>query len=253
MLMAMSVKGYRDNKYELILADIEGVQKRLEKSQKVAKSSGEKRLKEEAEILQRLLNHLSDAKPARTFAATIEEREIVDSFHLLTTSPIIYAANVSESDMNNDLSKNSFVNSVNQIAEEENAEVVVISAKIEDEISQLDDEEKVEFLKELGFSESGLDRLIKAGYKLLGLFSYLTAGKPEVRAWTIKEGTKAPQAAGKIHSDFEKGFIKAEVVSYDDLVKYGSINGVKESGKLRLEGKEYIMREGDVVHFKFNI
>jgi len=238
---------------ELILADIESVQKRLEKAQKVAKASGDKKAKEEFEILQKLLNHLSNEKPARSFINTDEEKEIVDSFHLLTSNPIVYAANVAESDLTTDMSKNKYVNIVREIASLEKAEVVIISAKIEDEISQLTDDEKVEFLKELGFKESGLDRLIKASYKLLGLFSYLTAGKPEVRAWTIKTGTKAPQAAGKIHTDFEKGFIRAEIVNYDDLIKMGSVSAVKENGKLRVEGKEYVMQDGDVVHFRFNV
>ncbi|OHD23756.1 MAG: redox-regulated ATPase YchF [Spirochaetes bacterium GWD1_27_9] len=238
---------------ELILADIQTIEKRLEKAQKSAKASGDKKLKEESEILQNLLNHLSNEKPVRTFQCTVEQKEIINTFFLLTDKPIIYASNVAETDLGKDLSENKYIKIVREKATKENAEVVIISAKVEDEIAQLDEAEKAEFLQALGFKDSGLDRLIKASYKLLGLFSYLTAGKQEVRAWTIPYGTKAPQAAGKIHSDFEKGFIRAEIVNYNDLIKLGSTNAVKEQGRLRVEGKEYVMQEGDVVYFRFNV
>jgi hypothetical protein len=238
---------------ELILADIESVTKRLEKNQKSAKASGDKKIRDEVELTTRLVEHMNQGNPARSFIMNEEEKEILRSYFLLSNKPIIYAANVSESDLSTDLSKHPHILKVKEIAKTEDAEVVIISAKVEDEIAQLSDEEKSEFLSAMGFKESGLDRLIRASYKLLGLFSYLTAGRPEVRAWTIPYGTKAPQAAGKIHSDFEKGFIRAEIVNYDDLIKFGSVASVKENGKLRVEGKEYVMQEGDVVHFRFNV
>ena len=172
---------------------------------------------------------------------------------LISMKPVIYAANVSEADFTNGIENNEYVKRVMEIAESENSEVMPVSAKIEEEIAQLDPDEKAMFLEELGLSESGLDRLIKASYKLLGLISYLTAGEPEVRAWTIKKGTKAPQAAGKIHSDFERGFIRAEVVAFDDLVACGSLAGAKAKGLLRSEGKDYVMCDGDVVEFLFNV
>ncbi len=240
---------------ELILADIETLERRIEKQQKIAKATKDRAIKDELDIMETLINHLSSGKPARTFGESLDEagREILKSLLLLTNKPIIYAANVGESDITGDISKNKYVNEVKEVANSENAEVIVISAKIEEEISQLSNEDKKEFLESLGFEESGLDRLITASYKLLGLISFLTAGKPEIRAWTIKSGLKAPQAAGKIHSDFEKGFIKAEVVNYDDLIQFGSINALRENGKLRIEGKEYIVKEGDVIHFRFNV
>ena len=240
---------------ELVLADIETIEKRIEKQQKIAKTSKEISTKNELEIMERLLDHLSNVNLARTFVENLEEsdREFLKSLLLLTNKPVIYGANIAETDINLDITKNNLVNEVKKIAELEKSEVIVISAKIEEEIAQLPNEDKKEFLESLGFEESGLDRLITASYKLLGLISFLTAGKPEVRAWTIKSGLRAPQAAGKIHSDFEKGFIKAEIANYDELIKYGSINALKENGKLRIEGKDYVVQEGDVIHFRFNV
>ena len=182
-----------------------------------------------------------------------EEMEMLSEVSLLTLKPVIYAANVSEDDYSVPEDENEYVCKIKEFAKTENSEVMVISAKIEEEISALEKDEKKIFLEELGASESGLDKLIKASYKLLGLISYLTAGKPEVRAWTIKEGTKAPQAAGKIHTDFERGFIRAEVVAFDDLMECGSMNAAKEKGLVRSEGKEYVMKDGDIVLFRFNV
>ena len=240
---------------ELILADIETLEKRIEKQQKIAKTSKELSVKSELEIMEKLITHLSNGNLARTFGEHLEEndKEFLKSLLLLTNKPVIYGTNIAENDITADIAKNSLVNEVKKIAEFEKSEVIVISAKIEEEIAQLPNEDKKEFLESLGFEESGLDRLITTSYKLLGLISFLTAGKPEVRAWTIKLGLKAPQAAGKIHSDFEKGFIKAEIANYDDLVKFGSINALKENGKLRIEGKDYVVQEGDVIHFRFNV
>lgn len=183
---------------------------------------------------------------------TDDERLIVRDFHLLTIKPVLYVANVSEDEIQ-DQAGNEYVQKVREFAAKEGSEVVVISAKVESEIAELDGEDKAMFLEELGIEESGLDQLIKAAYKLLGLYTYFTAGVQEVRAWTIKKGTKAPQAAGVIHTDFERGFIRAEVVHYDDLVALGSMNAAKEKGLLRLEGKEYVVRDGDVMHFRFNV
>lgn len=238
---------------ELILADIDSLEKRIEKHKKGMKSSKDKKLFEELELMEKLLTHLGDGKSARTYSADPKIKEIIKDFFLLSSKKIIYAANVAEDEVNTDLNNHKFVQKVKDIATQEGAEVIIISAKVEEEITQLDEEEKKEFMEELGFKESGLDRLIRASYDLLGLFSFLTAGKPEVKAWTITRGTKAPQAAGKIHTDFEKGFIRAEVINYDDLIKYGSVNSAKEAGKVRVEGKEYIMQEGDIVHFRFNV
>jgi len=181
-----------------------------------------------------------------------EQQTIVDQLFLLTSKPVLYVANISEDDLQSG-ADNPYVSELKALAAKENAEVMVICAKIEEEIAQLDDEEKKEFLADLGLAESGLDRLIKASYKLLGLISFLTAGTPEVRAWTIKKGTKAPQAAGKIHSDFERGFIRAEVVAYKDLMECGSYNAAKEKGLVRSEGKDYVMQDGDVTLFRFNV
>ncbi len=237
---------------ELILADIETLQKRIEKFEKELKASSDKKTKQVLDLAKRLMDHLSNGQQARTFHENEEEREIIDDLCLLTSKPIIYVANIAESDIGKDISANQFVNEVEEIAVREKSGVVVISAKVEQDIAQLDDDEKKEFLAALGLNESGLDRLIKESYKLLGLISFLTAGEPEVRAWTIVRGTKAPQAAGKIHTDFEKGFIRAEIVNYHDLVKLGSVNACKENGKLRIEGKDYVMQDDDVVLFRFN-
>lgn len=238
---------------ELILADIDTMEKRIEKQEKSLKGSKDKKLVEELEMMKRLLNHLSEGKSARTFAKSEDEAELLKSYFLLTSKPIIFAANVGEDEISSGAKNNEFVKIVEACVAKENAQMVIISAKVEEEIAQLEGDEKKMFLNELGFEKSGLDRLIRASYKLLGLFSYLTAGKPEVRAWTIPIGTKAPQAAGKIHTDFEKGFIRAEIVGYNDLIQYGSVNAAREHGKVRVEGKDYVMQDGDVVHFRFNV
>ncbi len=237
---------------ELIFADLEMVEKRLDKTRKLMKS-GEKKYKIEAEILEKLVTHLEGGKPARSFDLSEEEQEIVKEIDLLTLKPVLYAANVGEDDFLNGIENNDFVVRLEKVAEAEGAEVMPISAKIEEDIAALEPEEKGEYMQELGISESGLDRLVKKSYKLLGLISYLTAGEPEVRAWTITNGTKAPQAAGKIHTDFEKGFIRAEVVHFDDLIACGTYAAAREKGLVRSEGKEYVMNDGDIVLFRFNV
>ncbi|MEK3789645.1 MULTISPECIES: redox-regulated ATPase YchF [Paenibacillus] len=236
---------------ELILADIESIEKRIERSKKNMKG-GNKQYVQEVEVLEKVKAVLYEDKPARSVDLTDEERLIVRDLHLLTLKPVLYAANVSEDEIA-DVANNPYVNRVKEFAAAENAEVVPISAKVEEEISELEGEDKQMFLEELGIQDSGLNLLIKAAYKLLGLYTYFTAGVQEVRAWTIRKGTKAPGAAGVIHTDFERGFIRAEVVSYDDLVAAGSMNGAKERGQLRLEGKEYVVQDGDVMHFRFNV
>ena len=237
---------------ELILSDMETVEKRRDRSRKTAKPGDTKGLLE-LELLERIYATLEKELPVRSMSFTDEESEIVREFFLLTTKPIIYAANIAENDIGKDEISLPLVVRVKEIAKAEGAEVLVISARMEEEIAQLDNEEKAEFLAELGLSESGLDRMVKSCYKLLGLISYLTAGPKEVRAWTIKEGTRAPQAAGKIHSDFEKGFIRAEIVPYDTLIELGTYNAAKEKGLVRSEGKEYVMKDGDIVLFRFNV
>ena len=209
----------------------------------------------EVEFLSKVKAHLEDGKLAKTFeeADDEEEQAWLESYNLLTYKPVIYAANVSEDDLADDAANNEGVQAVREYAKGEQSEVFVVCAEIEAEISELDDDEKKMFLEDLGLEESGLEKLIKASYKLLGLISYLTAGEPEVRAWTITEGTKAPQAAGKIHSDFERGFIRAEVVSYDDLIACGSHTAAKEKGLIRLEGKDYVVKDGDIMLFRFNV
>ena len=236
---------------ELVLADLETVNKRIERASKLAK--GDKKYLAEVDLLNRVKAHLEEGKSARSMEFTDDEKAIMSDIPLLSNKPIIYVANMSENDFNGKLDSNPFYNEVLEIAKEENSEVVPICARLEEEISDMSKEDKLMFLEELGLEESGLDRLIKAGYHLLGLISYLTAGKPEVRAWTITRGTKAPQAAGKIHSDFERGFIRAEVISYEDLIANGSIAAAKEKGLVRSEGKEYVMQDGDVVLFRFNV
>lgn len=236
---------------ELVLADLESVEKRLDRTKKNMKS-GDKKYAAEAAVLERLKEALYDDKPARSLELSDEEKVLVRDMHLLTMKPVLYAANVSEDGVK-DADSNPYVQQVRDFAAAENAEVVSISAKVEAEIAELEGEDKEMFLEELGLDESGLNRLIKAAYRLLGLYTYFTAGVQEVRAWTIRKGMKAPQAAGVIHSDFERGFIRAEVVSYNDLVAGGSMNAVKEQGKLRLEGKEYVVQDGDVMHFRFNV
>ncbi len=237
---------------ELIFADLEMVEKRLDKTHKMMKS-GEKKYKIEAEFLEKLAAWLESGKPARSYELSEEEAEVVKDVNLLTIKPVLYAANVGEDDFLNGIENNAYVKELEELAQKENAEVMPISAKIEEDISALEPEEKGEYLEELGIKESGLDRLVKKSYKLLGLISYLTAGEPEVRAWTITQGTKAPQAAGKIHTDFEKGFIRAEVVRYTDLVECGTYAAAREKGLVRSEGKEYVMCDGDIVLFRFNV
>lgn len=237
---------------ELIFADTEAVKKRLDRAINMTKT-GDKKYKIEAEFLERLFNHLNDLKPARTLPCTDEERGYLKDLFLITAKPVIYTANISEKDMGKADEDIPLAKKVIDFSKTENAEFMVICAKTEEELSGLDDEERSVFLEELGVEESGLDRLVKTSYRLLGLISYLTAGEKEVRAWTIENGTKAPQAAGKIHSDFEKGFIRAEIVDYDTLVELGSFNAAKEKGKVRSEGKEYVMKDSDVVLFRFNV
>ena len=235
---------------ELIFADIETVDKRLERAKKNLKA--DKKYQFEIDTLDKIKIALEAGKSARTVDLTDEEKEVIKDAFLLTMKPILYIANISENEINNP-NENTNVQKVEEYAKSENAEVIPLCVKLEEELSTLDKEDKNEMLHGLGLSESGLDKVIKASYKLLGLMSFLTAGEPEVRAWTIKIGTKAPQAAGKIHSDIERGFIRAEVVSYDDLIREGSMNGVKEKGLMRLEGKDYVMQDGDIVLFRFNV
>lgn len=236
---------------ELVFADLDSVDRRIDRTRKAAKS-GDKKAQEEISVLDRLKEAFENGKSARSVDMTDDERLLIRDLHLLTIKPVLYIANVAEDEVGN-TEENEHVKKVREFATEEGAEVVVISAKVESEIAELEGEDRDMFLEELGLSESGLDRLIKQAYKLLGLITYFTAGVQEVRAWTIKENTKAPQAAGVIHTDFEKGFIRAETVAYDDLVGYGSMNAAKEAGKVRLEGKDYVVKDGDIMHFRFNV
>ncbi|WP_326908728.1 redox-regulated ATPase YchF [Sedimentibacter sp. MB31-C6] len=235
---------------ELILADLEVMSKRLERLNKLVKN--DKSLKPELELVQKLVDALEMEKSARYLEYTDEELKLLKTFNLITAKPVLYAANVDEEFLA-DPSSNEFVKIVKEHASKDNSEVIVVCGKIEEEISVLEEEEKKEFLQELGLKESGLDKLIRASYQLLGLISFFTTGPIESKAWTIKKGTKAPQAAGKIHSDIERGFIRAEVSSYDDVVEYKTMNAVKEKGLMRLEGKDYIMKDGDIVLFRFNV
>ena len=235
---------------ELIFADMETVDKRLEKAKKNLKA--DKKYQFEIDTLEKIKKTLEEGKSARTLNLTDEENEVVKEAFLLTMKPILYIANISEEEIANP-EANENVQKVKEYAKTENAEVIPLCVKLEEELSTLDKEDKQEMLHELGLEESGLDKVIKSSYKLLGLMSFLTAGEPEVRAWTIKKGTKAPQAAGKIHSDIERGFIRAEIVSYEDLIREGSMNAVKEKGLMRLEGKDYIMQDGDIALFRFNV
>ena len=236
---------------ELIFSDIEIMDRRIDKTKKLMK--GDKTLATELALLERVKAALEEGKPARSLDYTKEEMAIMKEISLISLKPVLYAANVSEDDFSKGIENNKYVKLVSDLAKSENSEIMPVSARIEEEISQLEAEEKEMFLEELGMEQSGLDRLIKASYKLLGLISYLTAGEPEVRAWTITEGTKAPQAAGKIHSDFERGFIRAEVVAYNDLMECGNMVAAKEKGLVRSEGKEYVMKDGDIVLFRFNV
>ena len=242
--------------YELILSDLEVVQNRAGRMAKAAKSGNNKGAAAEAAWLQQLADHLSTGKPARSFAFDESDDAVKATrkeLGLLSAKPVIYAANMSEEDFRNGVDKNEHYQEVKAIAEAEHAAVLPICAKIEEDIADMEADDKAMFLEDLGLEESGLNRIIREGYSLLGLISYLTAGKQEVRAWTITKGTKAPQAAGKIHTDFEKGFIRAEVVSYDDLMACGSMAAAKEKGLVRLEGKDYVMQDGDIVLFRFNV
>lgn len=237
---------------ELIFSDLEVLEKRIDRSKKMLRS-GDRKYQIELDTLELLQTNLEKEIPVRSIPLTEEQSEYVKGLFLLTSKPILYAGNIAENDLNKDVQKLPLVKQLLDYAKKENAEVLIISAKVEEEIAQLEPAEKLEFLQELGIGESGLDRLVKACYRLLGLMSYLTAGPKEVRAWTITNGTRAPQAAGKIHSDFEKGFIRAEIVPYHTLMELGSYNLAKEKGLVRSEGKEYIMKDGDIVLFRFNV
>jgi len=236
---------------ELIFSDLEVLERRIDKTAKLLK--GDKSLQPEYDFLLRVKQTLEQGKPARSVECTEEEREILGTVALLTNKPVIYAANLSEEDFAGNVENNPHFQTVKEIAASENAEVMPICAQLEAEMADMGEEEKKLFLSELGIESSGLDRLIKASYRLLGLISYLTAGPEEVRAWTIKNGTKAPQAAGKIHSDFERGFIRAEVIAFDDLMKAGSMAAAKDKGLVRSEGKDYVVKDGDIVLFRFNV
>nr|WP_294576465.1 redox-regulated ATPase YchF [uncultured Anaerostipes sp.] len=237
--------------FELIFSDIEVLDRRIAKSTRGARN--DKALAHEVEFLQKVKAHLEDGKLAKTFQVDDEDDQaILNSCNLLTIKPVIFAANVNEDELALE-EENEYVAAVRKYADEVDAKVFVVCAQIEQEISELDDDEKKEFLEDLGLEESGLEKLIAASYSLLGLISFLTSGEDETRAWTIKKGTKAPQAAGKIHTDFERGFICAEVVSYDDLIEHGSMHACKEKGLVRQEGKEYIVKDGDIIVFRFNV
>lgn len=237
---------------ELIFSDLEILERRIAKTTKTARN--DKAAAKELEFLNRLKAHLEESKMAKTFLAENEDEEAwLSEYNLLTAKPVIFAANVAEDDLPDDGDSNEGVQAVREYAKQEECEVFVVCAQIEQEIAELDEEEKKMFLEDLGLEEPGLEKLIKASYSLLGLVSFLTAGEPEVRAWTIRKGTKAPQAAGKIHSDFERGFIRAEIVSYDDLMACGTHAAAKEKGLVRLEGKEYVVQDGDIILFRFNV
>lgn len=236
---------------ELVFSDAELIERKLDRTKKAMK--GDKSLASAVDFLERLKAHLEEGRPARAFEMTDDEMELLRETPLLSLKPVIYAANMSEDDFINNIDSNPHYKAVCDIAHSEGSAVFPICAQIEAEIADMNDEDKAMFLGELGLETSGLNRIIKEGYALLGLISFLTAGEPEVRAWTIKKGTKAPQAAGKIHTDFEKGFIRAEVVSFDDLMNCGSMAGAREKGLVRLEGKEYVMQDGDIVLFRFNV
>ena len=237
---------------ELILSDLESLQKQRPKFEKSSKA-GDKEATIQLAVIDKIINCLNEGKLAKTLSFDEEESEFVKSLFLITTKPVIYACNIAEKSLSEDYENLPEVLKVKEIAKKEASEVLVISAKVEQELTELEPEDREIFLSDLGLTESGLNRIIKLGYKLLGQISYLTAGEKEVRAWTILNGTKAPGAAGKIHSDFERGFIKAEVVDYEDLVKYNGFTGAKENGKVRIEGKDYVVKEGDVMLFKFNV
>ena len=237
---------------ELILSDLEVLERRMEKAVKLVRS-GDKEAKAQMVIMEKIKTALENNMSARSIEFTEDEEAFVKTLFLITSKPVLYATNISEEDLASGNFENDLVKKVQEYASVENSGTVIVCAKLEEELSTLDDEEKMEMLSEYGLTESGLDKLIQASYKLLGLMSFLTAGQQEIRAWTIKNGTKAPQAAGKIHSDIERGFIRAEIVSFNQLVECGSEAVAKEKGCYRLEGKEYVMQEGDVVNFRFNV
>ena len=236
---------------ELIFSDLEMLERKIDRTKKAMK--GDKSLAAELALYERVKEALEAGKLAKSLEYTDEELALMRDVFLITMKPVIYAANVGEDDFSKGIDNNALVNRVKEYAAAENSEVMPVSARIEEEIAQLEPDEREMFLEDLGMTESGLDRLIKASYSLLGLISYLTAGEPEVRAWTITKGTKAPQAAGKIHSDFERGFIRAEVVAYNDLMACGTMAAAREKGLVRSEGKEYVMKDGDIVLFRFNV
>ena len=251
MLMVTSIlRDIETINIELMFADMELLERRLERSSKAAK--GNKEVLKEVDLINQLLKYLEEGKTIRCMNFPEEDYELIKSYNLLSFKPVIYVANIDEADLL-DGGNNVYVNQVREYVKEEDAEVIAISAEIEEEISQLDNDEKIEFLNELGLENSGLDKQIQASYKLLGLISFLTTGPTETRAWTIKKGTSAPKAAGKIHTDIERGFIRAETISYDDLVSCGNMVAAKEKGLVRIEGKDYIMQDGDVVLFRFNV
>ena len=247
-----SARDIEEINLELIFADLETVQKRTGKAEKLGKT-GDKKSAVEAALGRRLLSHLEGDHPARTFAADADEKTIIGGWFLLTDKPIIYAANIAEDDIGKTTAQLPLVQAVDAVAKKEGAEVFIISARIEEEIGQMDAEEKQMFLDDLGIGQSGLDRMIQASYRLLGLISFFTVGEDECRAWTIENGTKAPQAAGKIHTDLERGFIRAEIVAYDQLIAQGSMAACKEKGLVRSEGKDYVMKDGDVTLIRFNV
>lgn len=246
------VKDIETINLELILADLESVQRKYDKAVSMTKT-GDKKYAVEAELLKRIVDCLESEKPVRSLTFTEEEKKYVNGLFLITDKPVIYASNIAEADMGKSEDEIELVKQVKEFAKKDGSETLVICAKTEEEISQLEPDEQELFLAELGLEESGLNRLVKASYKLLGLISYLTSGEPETRAWTITNGTKAPQAAGKIHTDFERGFIRAEVVEWQVLLECGNYTKAKELGKVRLEGKDYVMKDGDVVLFRFNV
>ena len=245
-----SIRDIETINLELVFADLETIEKRIDNVKKKIKA--DKKYAQELEVLEKVKEWLSQGKPTRTMALNEEEKEILKDAFLLTMKPILYIANVSEEQLSN-AENDENVKKVKEYAKQENAAVIPLCVKIEEELASLEGEDQKEMLEALGLEESGLDKVIKTSYDLLGLMSFLTAGEPEVRAWTIKKGTKAPQAAGKIHSDIERGFIRAEIISYDDLIKEGSVAAVKEKGLMRLEGKDYVMQDGDIVLFRFNV
>ncbi len=236
---------------ELLLSDLELLERRIDKTKKMTKG-GDKKFIAELALLEKIYAHLESGLPARAYDGSDDDMEYIDSLYLLTSKPVIYAGNISEDDVADPYSCQ-YVKELQEVADREKAQLMILCSKLEEETATLDDEERKEFLAELGLKESGLDQLIKASYSLLGLISFLTAGPQEVRAWTITKGTKAPQAAGKIHTDFERGFIRAEIVAYDDLMACGSMVAAKEKGLVRSEGKEYVMQDGDVTLFRFNV